>query len=442
MAIDSSRHFTSQRNIASEDKTKWRITKQEKIDLLGLSKDDGWESSPKRCYRDQHADRTSDILNAVKRTIKSDATRNSFFLKGNEEDDIKANLCQESLRRMPRLFYDDETEISIQSILEEFMSCIYSKCEPREPYAKHLKGACSHVEDHNNMEEIILEVLIRLPTKVIQLAGKKMRARCNNSYYQPSRNDIIETRKECLEAGVSPFSPGCVYMFMFLLHDKNQILERLHEFKFSNAYRDKDIKRLQRLIKREHSSSILYIGETIHAPIDRICKHFDSGMNSLILEFLHGPKLADGEVFAFPVVNIQGSHGGDQNNRKVICLVFEGILAAVLSMDLNLNSSTGTSTNNVACGTRIEFGSMKECSFEERFSELEEYKQEHGHCNVPKIFTDKPEYVQYQLPIIAFHVLNVFSTCLKLLHFSTGSVIGCLDRELSTRSSKLERYQV
>ena len=26
-----------------------------------------------------------------------------------------------------------------------------------------------------------------------------------------------------------------------------------------------------------------------------------------------------------------------------------------------------------------------------RFSELEEYKQEHGHCNVPKIFADKPE---------------------------------------------------
>ena len=26
-----------------------------------------------------------------------------------------------------------------------------------------------------------------------------------------------------------------------------------------------------------------------------------------------------------------------------------------------------------------------------RFSELEEYKQEHGKCNVPNIFADKPE---------------------------------------------------
>ena len=26
-----------------------------------------------------------------------------------------------------------------------------------------------------------------------------------------------------------------------------------------------------------------------------------------------------------------------------------------------------------------------------RFSELEEFRQEHGHCNVPNIFTDKPE---------------------------------------------------
>ena len=26
-----------------------------------------------------------------------------------------------------------------------------------------------------------------------------------------------------------------------------------------------------------------------------------------------------------------------------------------------------------------------------RFSELEEYKQEHGHCNVPQMCIDKPE---------------------------------------------------
>jgi hypothetical protein len=69
------------------------------------------------------------------------------------------------------------------------------------------------------------------------------------------------------------------------------------------------------------------------------------------------------------------------DQSEIIFLIFEAVLASVLSMDKTLNIEEGNSTNILApCGG---IGFFKGATFNRRFTELIEYKEKHGDCAVP-----------------------------------------------------------
>ena len=67
------------------------------------------------------------------------------------------------------------------------------------------------------------------------------------------------------------------------------------------------------------------------------------------------------------------------DQTEIISLIFEAVLASVLSMDKALNIEEGNSTNIAPCGV-IGFNKG---TFDLRFTELIEHKEKHGHCAVP-----------------------------------------------------------
>jgi hypothetical protein len=169
------------------------------------------------------------------------------------------------------------------------------------------------------------------------------------------------------------------------------IIHTVHEF---SPCKESNRKNLKKLIENNDNSSILYIGKSKNRTIERICgdtskgfvsSHFTSGVNSILLELLQKRRI-EGEVIALPVVNFSQASTTMSDQTEIMSLIFEAVLASVLSIDKALNIEEGNSTNIAPCGG---IGFFKG-TFNRRFTELIEYKEKHGDCAVP---VDTPGYV-------------------------------------------------
>ena len=383
-----SKCFTSAFTTPEDDSPKLATcTSQEKkiedrIEFLQLSKKYGWSGSEKSCNREHHTDHVSNILDASKHSNAPEKSRAEALTR-----DTNNGFCPESLLRLPHQFcHDQNTFAIIQIILREFTSFIMEENTPRRPYEKHLRNACRLIDDEHCLQEILLEVLIRLPSQLIRLAGKKMDAKIHKRCYSISKEDMTCLMEECKSgAGVDPSSPGCVYVIAFCLPNIYQILDKTNGVEaFSKGSNRKN---MLKLIEKNDNSSILYVGKTKNRAIERICgytsngffpSHFESGVNSIILELLQQRKI-EGEVIALPVVNFPQASTTMSDQTEIISLIFEAVLASVLSMDKALNIEEGNSTNIAPCGV-IGFNKG---TFDLRFTELIEHKEKHGHCAVP-----------------------------------------------------------
>ena len=293
---------------------------------------------------------------------------------------------EHELNRMPHLFHHNANEMKIiNTVMVEFASTLQNKTYP---CLKHLQGAAHHV---SNDHTILLQVLIRLPTTFIKIAGKKLEARKRNEYYIPSQQDIRELRQECRESGVDPHRGGSVYLLGFFLRNKNELLVKDLGLPGGEKER-KSLKNLKTLIKKSKVCknsdicTIMYVGLST-SMIERFVGykvsmwdfHFNSGMNGVLLRTLEEKKI-EGDVIVFPIVN---------TGCKNLLGLFEAVTAATWSLDRSLLWEEGNSTNMVGCGwtgfDRDEEGWMK------RMDEVIEYKAKHGDCNVPKVYNDNSE---------------------------------------------------
>ena len=255
----------------------------------------------KFCFRELHTDRICNILDASKHSNDPDKSRAEALTR-----DTNNGFCPESLLRLSHQFcHDQNTFAIIQIILREFTSFIMEENTPRRPYEKHLRNACLLIDDEHCLQEILLEVLIRLPSQLIRLAGKKMDAKIHKRCYSISKEDMTCLMEECKSVGVDPSSPGCVYVIAFFLPNKYQILDKTNDVEAFS--KESNRKNLKKLIENNDNSSILYIGKSKNRAIKRICgytskgvfpSHYESGVNSIILEVLQKRKI-EGEVIAF-----------------------------------------------------------------------------------------------------------------------------------------------
>jgi hypothetical protein len=222
---------------------------------------------------------------------------------------------------------------------------------------------------------MLLEVLIRLASQLIQLAGKKMDAQFHNLYYSISKEDMTCLTEECKRVGVDPSSPGCVYAIAFFLRNKYQILDKTNDIEAFS--KESNRKKLEKLIETNDDRSIIYIGKSKNRAIERICgdtskaflsSHFELGVNSILLELLQLGTI-EGEVIALPVVNFPQASTTMSDQTEIIYLIFEAVIASVLSMDTALCIEEGNSTNIAPCGG-IGFS-----TFDLRFKELIDYKE-------------------------------------------------------------------
>ena len=116
----------------------------------------------KSCFREHHTDRMSNILDASKHSNDPDKSRAEALTR-----DTNNGFCPESLLRLPHQFcHDQNTFAIIQIILREFTSFIMEENTPRRPYEKHLRNACLLIDDEHCLQEILLEVLIRLTSQL------------------------------------------------------------------------------------------------------------------------------------------------------------------------------------------------------------------------------------------------------------------------------------
>jgi len=114
---------------------------------------------------------------------------------------------------MPHLFHHNANAMKIiNTIIEEFLTTLLDNTHP---CLKHIQGAARHVCNDHTFPWILLQVLIRLPTTFIKIAGKKLDAKSRNECYIPSLQDIRELRQECKKSGVDPYRGGSVYLIAF-----------------------------------------------------------------------------------------------------------------------------------------------------------------------------------------------------------------------------------
>ena len=140
----------------------------------------------KFCFRELHTDRICNILDASKHSNDPDKSRAEALTR-----DTNNGFCPESLLRLPHQFcHDQNTFAIIQIILREFTSFIMEENTPRRPYEKHLRNACRWIDDEHCLQEILLGVLIRLPSQLIRLAGKKIDAKIHKRCYFISKEDM------------------------------------------------------------------------------------------------------------------------------------------------------------------------------------------------------------------------------------------------------------
>ena len=126
--------------------------------------------------------------------------------KARPVDNIRQS--EHELNRMPHLFHHNANEMKIiNTIMEEFISTLLDNTHP---CLKHIQGAARRVSNNHTFPWILLQVLIRLPTTFIKIAGKKLDAKSRNECYIPSLQDITEVRRECRESGVDPYRGGSV----------------------------------------------------------------------------------------------------------------------------------------------------------------------------------------------------------------------------------------
>ena len=267
--------------------TRQEMKRENRIKFLRLSKDDGW------------SEWLYEIL--FSRANDPDKSRAEALTR-----DTNNGFCPESLLRLPHQFDHDQNSLAIiQTLNKEITSFIMEENTPRLPYEKHLRNACRLIDDEHCLQEILLEVLIRLPSQLIRLAGKKMDAKIHKRCYSISKEDMTCLMEECKSVGVDPSSPGCVYVIAFFLPNKYQILDKTNNVEAFS--KESNRKNLEKLIENNDNSSILYIGKSKNRAIKRICgytskgifpSHYESGVNSIILEVLQKRKI-EGEVIAF-----------------------------------------------------------------------------------------------------------------------------------------------
>ena len=132
-----------------------------------------------------------------------------------------------------------------------------------------------------------------------------MDAKIHKCCYSISKEDMTCLMEECKSVGVDPSSPGCVYVIAFFLPNKYQILDKTNDVEAFS--KESNRKKLEKLIENNDNSSILYIGKSKNRAIKRIYghtskgvfpSHYESGVNSIILEVLQKRKI-EGEVIAF-----------------------------------------------------------------------------------------------------------------------------------------------
>ena len=175
----------------------------ERIKFLGFTTEE--TTIPTRCFRTYHSVPLADIVatNIAPRVTERRKVR---------PVDNKRHLEHE-LNRMPHLFHHNANAMKIiNTIIEEFLTTLVDNTHP---YLKHIQGAARHVCNDHTFPWILLQVLIRLPTTVIKIAGKKLDAKSRNECYIPSLQDIRELRQECKESGVDPYRGGSVYLIAF-----------------------------------------------------------------------------------------------------------------------------------------------------------------------------------------------------------------------------------
>lgn len=336
---------------------------------------------PTRCFRTYHSMPLADIIAT---TIAPWMTEGGKV----RPVDSKRQLEHE-LNRMPHLFHHNANEMKIiKTIMEEFISALQ---DYTHPCLKHIQGAPHHVSNDHNFQWILLQVLIRLPRTVIQIAGKKLDAKSRNECYIPSLQDIREVRQECRESGVDPYRDGSVYLLAFFLKNKDELL--LKDLELPGGEKERiSLRNLKKLIKKSKVfkngdlCTILYIGLSTKM-IERFVGykdfpwdfHFKSaGMNGILLRMLEEKEI-QGDVILFPIVN---------THCTSLLGLFEAVTAATWSLDRSLLWGKGNSTNMVGCGRtgfdRDEEGWMKQ------LDELKEYKTKHGDCNVPYRYKANP----------------------------------------------------
>ena len=116
----------------------------------------------KFCFRELHTDRICNILDASKHSNDPDKSRAEALTR-----DTNNGFCPESLLRLPHQFdHDQNTLAIIQTLNKEITSFIMEENTPRLPYEKHLRNACRLIDDEHCLQEILLEVLIRLTSQL------------------------------------------------------------------------------------------------------------------------------------------------------------------------------------------------------------------------------------------------------------------------------------
>jgi hypothetical protein len=170
----------------------------ERMKFLGIETEE--TTIPTRCFGTYHSMPLADIIatTIVPRMKEGGKVR--------PVDNIRQ--LEHELNRMPHLFHHNANEMKIiNTIIEEFLTTLLDNTHP---CLKHIQGAARRVSNNHTFPWILLQVLIRLPTTFIKIAGKKLDAKSRNECYIPSLQDITEVRRECRESGVDPYRGGSV----------------------------------------------------------------------------------------------------------------------------------------------------------------------------------------------------------------------------------------